>query len=94
MFSPCDDFAIKRVSLGQYSWTIPSCPAKTKYRQKLQLAHGSVVVEHVSGKPSRFQHRLHANAASATRAALAHCVPHSVNFMEIHLVSFSAGSQS
>lgn len=83
------------------SATGQSCPAlvcKTEFRQKFQLPHSNVVIEHVSGKPSRFQHHfpnhLDANAASATRAALAHCVPHSVNFIEIHLVSFSAGSQS
>lgn len=35
-----------------------SCPAlvcKTRYRQELQLPHSNIVVERVSGKPSRFQ---------------------------------------
>lgn len=70
------------------SATGQSCPAlvcKTEYRQKFQLSYSNVVIEHVSGKPRRFQHHfpnhLDANAASATRAALAHCVPHSVNFI-------------
>lgn len=65
-----------------------SCPAlvyKTEYRQKFQLHHSNLVVAHVSGKLNGFQHyfqnHLDAKAASVIRVALAHRVPHSVNFM-------------
>jgi len=64
------------------------CPAlgyKTEYIQKFQLHHSNVVIACVSGKPNGFQHHfqnhLDANTASVIRVTVAHCVPHSVNFM-------------